>query len=88
MRRTEHFALRDHDGRWTTAALAAARRCLLSAAYCPAVVTTTFNLAKVSHVRRLNRQALRRALLDLGLVTIKRRTITTPFKLQKAVMIL
>jgi transposase InsO family protein len=40
--RTAHFALRDHGGRWTSAALQAARRCplptarcLLSAVCCP-----------------------------------------------------
>jgi hypothetical protein len=60
------------------------------AAYCPlsaATVTTNFDLAKVNHVRRLNRKALRRALLDLGLVTIKPRAFTLPFKLRKAAKI-
>ena len=50
-------------------------------------VTNDGDPAKVNHVRRLQRRALRRALLDLGLVTITPRAITLPFKLHKAAKI-
>ena len=50
-------------------------------------VTNDFRPDNLNHVRRLQRRALRRALLDLGLVTITPRAITLPFKLQKAAKI-
>ena len=50
-------------------------------------VTNDFRPDNLNHVRRLQRRALRRALLDLGLVTITQRAITLPFKLHKAAKI-
>ena len=50
-------------------------------------VTNDFDPAKLNHVRRLQRRALRRALLDLGLVTMNRRALTLPFTLHKAAKI-
>jgi transposase InsO family protein len=46
-------------------------------------VTTNREVATVKYQRRVYRAAVRRALIDLGLLSITRRSIIPPFKLQK-----
>jgi transposase InsO family protein len=46
-------------------------------------VTSDFHPDNLNHKHRVCRQAVRRALLDLGLLTITRRSISLPFKLKK-----
>ncbi|MFZ5833332.1 MAG: hypothetical protein ACOY3P_24850, partial [Planctomycetota bacterium] len=47
-------------------------------------VTTPEESARLNHERHVTRSAVRRALTDLGLLTITWRSITPPFKLRKA----